>query len=146
MRALLLAALLVAAGPAKSAELDVEAARRAHRVASSVMSPFCPGRTLADCPSPDAAALRRDVRALLDAGASEEQVRERLEARFGEEVAAVPRSAFAWLFPIVVLVVGAGALAIALARLARPARASSSAPLDPALEAALDAELERELR
>jgi cytochrome c-type biogenesis protein CcmH/NrfF len=146
MPGLALAVLLAAAGVATSAELDVEAARRAHRVASSVMSPFCPGRTLADCPSPDAAALRHDVRALLDAGATEEQVRERLEARFGEEVAAVPRSAFAWLFPVVVLVVGAGAVAVAIARLARPARVSAPAPLDPALEAALDAEIERELR
>jgi cytochrome c-type biogenesis protein CcmH/NrfF len=145
LRCAALALLLALAAPARSAELDVEAARRAHRVAASVMSPFCPGRTLADCPSPDAAALRQDVRALLDAGASEEEVRQRLEARFGEEVTALPKSALAWLLPIAILDVGAAALALALVRLARPARVSASLPLDPALEAALDAEIEREI-
>ena len=39
-------------------------------VANELMSPFCPGRTLADCPSPDAASLRMWIAVQAAAGRS----------------------------------------------------------------------------
>ena len=127
-------------------QLDVEAARRAHRLSTDVMSPFCPGRTLADCPSPDAAALRKEVRALLDAGRSEDEVRSMLERHFGDSVVGVPRSPLAWLLPLLALGLGLVGLAFALRRLA--ARPEPGGPTEDrtALDASLEAELDAEIR
>jgi cytochrome c-type biogenesis protein CcmH/NrfF len=119
---------------------DPEVARRAHGIASDVMSPYCPGRTLADCPSPNAAALREEVRELLGEGVPEAEVRERLDARFGDEIVGAPRSVWGWSFPAAVLALGVVALVVALRRLSA---AATDAPVtvDPEVEA----ELERDL-
>jgi cytochrome c-type biogenesis protein CcmH/NrfF len=109
------------------------------------MSPYCPGRTLADCPSPDAAALRRELRNLLDAGVPEKEVRTQLEARFGGAISGVPRTRLGWVLPGIALLLGAVALVLALRRLSRAPRDAAGEPpvSDPELEAQLDAELER---
>jgi cytochrome c-type biogenesis protein CcmH/NrfF len=127
------------------AQLDTESARRAHRLSSDLMSPYCPGRTLADCPSPDAAALRRELRNLLDAGVPEKEVRTQLEARFGGAISGVPRTRLGWVLPGIALLLGAVALVLALRRLSRAPRDAAGEPpvSDPELEAQLDAELER---
>jgi cytochrome c-type biogenesis protein CcmH/NrfF len=108
------------------------------------MSPYCPGRTLADCPSPDAAVVREEIRARLSRGESEGEVRALLESRFGEDVRGLPRDAFGWTAPIVILVTGAGLLALALRSLSRrDARGSSPVRASPELERELDAEIHR---
>jgi cytochrome c-type biogenesis protein CcmH/NrfF len=54
----------------------------AHRIFSELMSPYCPGLMLADCPSPDAFELRAEIRARLAAGDPPAQVKENIRARF----------------------------------------------------------------
>lgn len=132
-------------GAEPTAQLDAESARRAHRLATDLMSPYCPGRTLADCPSPDAAALRSELRALLDGGVPEQEVRAQLEQRFGGAISGVPRTRLGWVLPGIALVLGALGLAIALHRLLRAPRGGAAQPpvSDPELEAQLDAEIER---
>jgi cytochrome c-type biogenesis protein CcmH/NrfF len=132
-------------GAEPTAQLDAESARRAHRLASDLMSPYCPGRTLADCPSPDATALRNELRALLDGGVPEQEVRAQLAQRFGGAISGVPRTRLGWVLPGIALVLGALGLAIALHRLLRAPRGGAAEPpvSDPELEAQLDAELER---
>ena len=104
------------------------------------MSPFCPGRTLADCPSPDAAAVREQIRAMLEEGVSEEHVRAQLRQQYGDAVVGVPRSAVGWALPGVFLALGFGALIYALRRLsASPETSQTDVTAD--LEAELDADL-----
>jgi cytochrome c-type biogenesis protein CcmH len=140
-------AILVSAAPgaANQALADVERARDAHAFARTVMSPFCPGRTLTDCPSPDAAALREEIRQQLAAGVSEEAIRLELERRFGTAVVAVPRSVWAWIIPLSIL--GAGLVGLIAAFRALSARdrtgASEPAPASPELARDLDADLDR---
>jgi len=139
----LLLATLFAAEPLK-ARADAqssERARQAHALARDLMSPFCPGRTLADCPSPDAAALRKEVRVLIDGGVDEAAIRARLEDRFGGAVIGVPRGVWGWILPVLILLAGAGVLVRVLRRIAGPA--PSAEPFD---DPELDEELERELR
>ena len=64
------ALLLVPLGPVNGAEAETptEKARAAYALSRELMSPYCPGRTLADCPSPDAAALREEIRDRIEAG------------------------------------------------------------------------------
>ena len=80
--------------------------REAHALSRELMSPYCPGRTLADCPSPDAAAVRREIRTRLAAGETSDQVRAGLEHRFGDAVVGVPRTPLGWILPGLGLLLG----------------------------------------
>ena len=107
----LVLALLVGVGPGRVAadagELsDRGVSREAHALSSDLMSPYCPGRTLADCPSPDAAALRQEIRTRLAAGETSEQVRAGLERQFGDAVVGVPRTPIGWVLPGIGLLIG----------------------------------------
>ncbi|MFQ5513173.1 MAG: cytochrome c-type biogenesis protein CcmH [Myxococcota bacterium] len=141
-RALVLAllGLLCAVGNVGAEPASSENARRAHAIARDVMSPYCPGRTLADCPSPSAAALREEIRELVDQGVDERTIRERLEARFGDMILGVPRSVLGWVLPGVILALGGAAVMTALRRLSR--RPTTPSPED---DTKLEEELDREL-
>jgi cytochrome c-type biogenesis protein CcmH/NrfF len=65
-------------------------ARWGHSLASDLMSPFCPGRILADCPSPDAATLRAWILVQEAAGRSREEVETELLGRYGEQLLSRP--------------------------------------------------------
>jgi cytochrome c-type biogenesis protein CcmH/NrfF len=120
---------------------EADRARSAYALARDLMSPYCPGRTLADCPSPDAAALRDEIRQRISAGTAPEEVRRDLEQRFGDAVRGVPRGPLAWGVPALLLVAGAVVLALALRRLSL-----SSGNADAAIPPELEREIERELR
>ena len=137
----LLAVLVALCTPAAAAGASEEVAQRAHSMARDVMSPFCPGRTLADCPSPDAAALREQIRAMLQDGVSEERVRSQLREQYGDIVVGVPRGAVGWALPGVLLALGVGVLIYALRRLSASPE-TAPAPVNAALEAELDADLQ----
>lgn len=138
----LLFGLALARAFAQSPAAESDVARRAHALAEDLMSPYCPGRTLADCPSPEAGELRAQVRTLLARGTPEREVRAELERRYGDAVQGIPRSPFAQAVPVVLLSLGLALLALVLLRLSPGARASkprASAAGD--LERALDADL-----
>jgi len=109
-----------------------------------LMSPYCPGRTLADCPSNQAEELRGWIVEQEAAGRDREQVRAELFARFGDVLRAAPAARgvglVAYVIPVVAFIVG-GALAVFFLR----RRAVSRAPADTAVvsERTLDPELER---
>ncbi len=136
---LLLGACLVACHPASDA--DTERARQANELSRNLMSPFCPGRTIADCSSPDAATVREEIRDALAAGETPDAIQKRIEARFGEHVIGVPRGGIGWALPIGVLVAGAGLLVVALVRSVQRPRATE-APISPELERELARELD----
>jgi cytochrome c-type biogenesis protein CcmH/NrfF len=136
---LALGASLFACKPADDPE-SVRA-RAAHELARDLMSPFCPGRTLAECSSPDAGAVREEIRDRLRNGEEPASIRARIEARFGDHVIGVPRERFGWALPILVLVAGAGALVFALRRLLQRPRASET-PIPAEVERQLARELE----
>jgi len=135
----LLGASLSACNPAEDPE-SVRA-RAAHELARDLMSPYCPGRTLAECPSPDALAVREEIRSSLRAGESPDAIRVRIEARFGDQVVGVPRERMGWVLPILALVAGAGALVFALRRVVGRSRTAVS-PLTPEMERQLTRELD----
>lgn len=118
----------------------VTRARQANELSRDLMSPFCPGRTLADCGSPDAAAVRKEIHEALAAGETPEQIRAQIEGRFGDHVVGVPRELVGWLLPIAALLAGAGALVWILRRAVR-----RPAPPPRALSPEVEARLAREL-
>jgi cytochrome c-type biogenesis protein CcmH/NrfF len=132
-------ALLAATGLAQD-DPEIARAREAHELSRELMSPYCPGRTLADCPSPDAGAVRDEIREALRAGESVDAIRARIESRFGSQVIGVPTTLLGWMIPVVVLAAGAVVLALALRRaVARPG-------VTPRVSSDVAARLEQELR
>lgn len=80
------------------------------RIADQLLSPYCPGRTLSNCPSPSADSLRREIHGQLVAGQTREQVLAGLVKDFGEGILGAPRArGFArvlWITPWVAMVIG----------------------------------------
>jgi cytochrome c-type biogenesis protein CcmH/NrfF len=140
--ALIVAAAVGTASRAAAADADAESgrevAREAYSLSRDLMSPYCPGRTLADCPSPSAAAVRQEIRERMRAGESAERVRADLELRFGDAVIGVPRSTIGWVIPGLLIAAGGVLVVFALRRMSRGGDPEPP-PLDP------DGELEREL-
>jgi cytochrome c-type biogenesis protein CcmH/NrfF len=117
---LLFAALAVTS--AGAAEPDE---RWAYDLAHDLMSPYCPGRALAECPSPQADQLRLWIIQQARAGATREQVEAELAASFGDQIRQAPRAEgiglVAYVLPAAMIVGGALILVIFLRRSGSPA-------------------------
>lgn len=55
-------------------------------LSNDLMSPYCPGRTIAACPSPQARQLEDHIYAQAKAGKSREEIETALVQRFGDEI------------------------------------------------------------
>ena len=120
----------------------------AYDLARDMMSPFCPGRTLADCPSPQADTLKMWIVVQESAGRTREDVEDALYERYGDVVLAAPRAEgigiAAYAIPIVAFVGGGGLIVWLLRRLTTQSAENSEAKLAAvAGTPAQDAELER---
>jgi cytochrome c-type biogenesis protein CcmH len=116
------------------------------------MSPFCPGRLIADCPSPRAAELREQIRERIAAGESADAIRSELYEKYGDYVRAAPAAQgfglLVWVVPFVAVLAGAGVVVYWLRWRGTPAApVSESGPvLDAESRARLEAKMEAELR
>ena len=125
----------------------------AYQVPAELMSPFCPGRTLADCPSPAAESMRLWILTQAAAGRTREDIEAELFARYGDIMRSAPRAEGfglgAYLFPLAAFAAGGVLVAFVLRRLTRPAPGAEVAPpaapppSDPELERLVDEELAR---
>ena len=133
---------------------DAEPEGWAYELASQLMSPYCPGRTLSDCPSPQAGTLRMWIIVQESAGRSKDEVLEELYARFGDQLRGAPRAEgfgiAAYAIPVLAFVGGGILVWVFLRRhtaasgdLNASAEAAASGPLDPELERLVDEDLAR---
>ena len=116
----------------------------AYDLPNDLMSPFCPGRSLADCPSPDAASLRMWILVQAAAGRTRADIEDELYQRYGEMIRSAPKpegiGAAAYWMPAAVFLSG-GALVFWFLRRATRGNASGEPaprPLDPEVERKLD--------
>lgn len=122
-----------------------------YAMAHELMSPFCPGRTLAECPSPQATDLRFWILTQAAAGASEAEVRSMLSARWGDVLLAAPRAEgwglSAYVIPIAFFVLGGPVVVLMIRRLVRrqPAQATPQPAQASVAGGGFDADLERQL-
>jgi cytochrome c-type biogenesis protein CcmH/NrfF len=143
---LLLAGVASAQGSGGSPSDEAfERHRRAHQLSMQLMSPYCPGRTLANCPSPNADVVREEIRRYMDLGLSDAEIAARVKRDFGVG-APVPGSPIGWTIPIAALVLGAVGLAALIVRLRASEREPTERTVVPRgvaneVEAELDAAL-----
>ena len=127
---------------------------KAQRLFGELMSPFCPGLTLATCPSPGADSLRADIRARLARGQKPQAILASYAAEWGEQILGAPRlrgwGVVLWVALGVPLLLGPVTLALWLRAQTRKADtaaaenaapAAAPAPDDPALRKRLEEEL-----
>lgn len=99
--AMLAAALALGArGP------DSDANPTPEEVAARTMSPFCPGLTLAECPSSQSAQLRDRIAEMVDDGWTNRQIDAWLLDSYGEAAMARPRGPLAFVVPISIVLAG----------------------------------------
>jgi cytochrome c-type biogenesis protein CcmH/NrfF len=148
VRRILIASAALALLLAVSAAAADEPEGWAYEIAHELMSPFCPGRTLADCPSGYAESLRLWIIVQEAAGRSRADVENELYERYGDIMRPAPRAEglglAAYVVPSAIILLGASLVAAFLryhSRKPDPAPAPPAASRDPELERIIDEEL-----
>lgn len=88
-------------------------ARRAQRLADDLKSPFCPGKTLKTCTSPNAAKVRRDIQEMVLQGMSDEAIVASLQSSYDTNefsVANPEQPAYTIFVPFIPFVILTGAM------------------------------------
>lgn len=65
---------------------DANAEQILQELSHDLMSPYCPGRTIASCPSKSARKLEDQILAEAKAGKNRDQIETQLVARFGKDI------------------------------------------------------------
>jgi len=108
-------------------------------LSSEIRCPVCQGQAIVDSPAESARNMKDQVRAMLSAGYSDEQVLVWLEGRYGQFIRLSPRAEglnlLVWVLPLVLLLLGVGVVAWVVAR-SRKALGSPSGLLPEAAAAA----------
>lgn len=152
MRYILLAFLLAVFGvqPCSCQEISrAELDKSAYRVYQQVFSPFCPGRSLNDCPSSKAHDLKMELREQLAQGVPEADVLEGVFAKYGDKYRAIPRyvgfGKLVWWIPLTFILLG-GALVLRRATIKKQkAPSSASGEAMVLLNQELQEQIEQEL-
>lgn len=128
----------------------VELDKSAYSVYQQIFSPFCPGRSLNDCPSSKAHDLKMELREQLASGVSEQEVLDGVFRKYGDKYRAIPQYAgfgkLVWWIPLGFVLLGG---AIVFARSTGRGRSSQQAGTQPedttSLSSEVEAQIEKEL-
>ena len=125
---LLVVAIVVSLGGTAHAEpQDI-----ANGISREMISPYCPGITLHDCPSDNSRRLRERIVGWAEDGMDKDAIWARLEREFGSDINATPSTdgsgLWAWVLPIAA---GAGGIALAAILAFRWSRKGPDDPTGP---------------
>jgi cytochrome c-type biogenesis protein CcmH/NrfF len=99
---------------------DEQTIERTQNLAESVMCPTCRGQSVADSDSSSSRGIRTHIERRIDEGASDDQIRDELADRYGEDILLTPgRSGLpglVWILPVAALVVALAGMALAFHR------------------------------
>ena len=124
---------------------DQELESRYHTLTQELRCPKCQNQNIADSDAPISRDLRKSLHQQLELGASDEEIREYMVARYGEFVRYRPRfggiTTVLWLAPVLLLLAGLGVL-VAVLR-SRAGRGGKAEELSPDEQARLQSLLEK---
>ena len=132
-----LAVLLALAGSARAVEpnerlFDPALEARARAISQSLRCLVCQNESIDESAAPLATDLRRLIRQQIQAGQTDDQIKDFLVARYGVFVLMQPPvrtdTYFLWFVPALLLLAGGGAICVTIMRSRR--RLSSDAPTD----------------
>jgi cytochrome c-type biogenesis protein CcmH/NrfF len=134
------AASAPASTPTSSTLPPEEIERQAESIARSIMSPFCPGRTVSACPV--AGPWRDDIRRWVAEGVDALEIKRRLAERVPEHnLGGAPKNRLGWVLPVGLGIGAFGLLIFLLRRLVGPGSrrgtsetkaAAAPSPVEPA--------------
>ena len=128
--AMLLAMQALAIDSGRAFEDPEQQARYEHLI-KDLRCLVCQNQSIADSNATLASDLRREVREMMIAGQSDEQIREFMTARYGDFVLyrppVSPRTWLLWSAPVLLLLGGLGVAAMVVMRRMRAARANPAA-------------------
>ena len=134
----LVVGLWLAVGPMRAIAVDVDALPTAEQqerydaLTHELRCMQCVNQSIADSPVGLASDLRRDVREQIIAGKTDDQIRESMVARYGNIILFrppfQPSTAWVWLAPFVLLIVGAIATVRIVRQRSRMVASDSSDP------------------
>jgi cytochrome c-type biogenesis protein CcmH len=117
MAAVLVVALLIGVTQGRGSTSPRE---RAQHLGEQIMCPVCDGESVVDSASPASVGIRKYIDKRIDAGASDDQIRDELADQYGERIILTPsRSGLAslvWTLPVAVLIAAVAGLAFAFRR------------------------------
>ena len=117
MAAVVLVALVVGTRPDDTPRTNEE---RAHALADTLKCPTCRSQSVADSDAPVSKEIRTEINRRIEAGETDEAIRDYLVGRFGEDVVLTPAASgvtgLVWVLPVVLLVAGAFGLGVAFRR------------------------------
>ena len=93
---------------------------RAARLSQRIMSPFCDGVTVHDCPSAESDELRVRIAGMARRGMSDAEIFDRLEAEYGPAIRATPEAGAAWVTPALAALAGVALVVLLARRWTRP--------------------------
>ncbi len=137
MRVWPLAAIAVLGGLALGMVLTAgpnpDAVPTSDEVAGRMMSPFCPGLTLDECPSDQASRLRAEVDEMVRRGDTNAEIDRWIVDNFGEVALARPGGSLAWVAPPLMVLAGLATVLVFLKRRSGPGPGADPAPETPEL-------------
>lgn len=83
--------MVLCIGMAHAVDSPEELDKKAYDLYQKVFSPFCPGRSLNDCPSSKAQELKAEMRGQLESGVPPEVILEGVFETFGQKYRAIPQ-------------------------------------------------------
>ncbi len=139
---LLVLALLSATVGAAPQTIVLQPSAEATALFHRVMSPYCPGLLLSDCPSPDAGVLRREIKERIAKGERADDIERELYRTFGNDLrTAPPTDGFglsAWVIPWIVF---AAATVLVVVAIVRTQRREPEGAASPASDGTISADL-----
>jgi cytochrome c-type biogenesis protein CcmH/NrfF len=106
---------------------DAEAEQILQELSNDLMSPYCPGRTIASCPSKNARKLEDHILAEAKTGKTREEIEGQLVTRFGTDIVGYKPPPLVLYGTVVGGAVALGLLLVAGRRWVRKARATAGA-------------------
>jgi cytochrome c-type biogenesis protein CcmH len=126
-----------------------QSAEKAREIEDNLIAPCCWSQPVSQHYSEVSEQIRQEVRAMVEAGKSRDEILDHYVAKYGERILATPRAkgfnALAYILPWAALALGAVFLLLLWKRRS-PAPAHVSDGLPPASDSRYDAIIEKELR
>ena len=117
MGAIVLVALVVGTRPDDTPRTNED---RAHALADTLKCPTCRSQSVADSDAPVSKEIRAEIIRRVESGETDQQIRDYLVGRFGEDVVLTPAASgvtgLVWVLPVVLVVAGGAALGFAFRR------------------------------